>query len=94
MKEYFYVKKKIVKNPGLRALEKLYLNSLWGKFAQRTNRLMTEFFSNSLLLYTQLNGADTNVHDLCILNEDLVELVYKHKCEYKTENKITNNFHR
>tara|TARA_R100001086_G_scaffold243116_1_gene171605 strand:- start:2739 stop:6575 length:3837 start_codon:yes stop_codon:yes gene_type:complete len=30
-------KDKIVENPGLRAIAKLCLNSLWGKFGQRTN---------------------------------------------------------
>lgn len=92
MKEYFYEKKKNVKNPGLIALAKLCLNYLWGKFAQRTDRLMTEFISDPLLFYKRVNGADTNVYDFCILNDELVEVVFRRKHEYQTENKMTNIF--
>ena len=31
------VEDKICKNPGLRLVEKLYLNSCWGKFCERQN---------------------------------------------------------
>ena len=85
-------KDKICKNPGLRALAKLCLNSLWGRFAMRTGRLMTEFISDPLLFYKRLNGADIDMHDLYILNDDLVEIVHKRKHEYETENKVTNIF--
>lgn len=36
---------KIKFNPGLRALAKLMLNSLWGKFGQRLNSQRTHYFS-------------------------------------------------
>jgi len=35
---------KIVKNPGLRQLAKLMLNSFWGKFGQRNNLTKIEYF--------------------------------------------------
>lgn len=35
---------KIEKNPGLRSLAKLCLNSFWGKFGQRLNMTQHEFF--------------------------------------------------
>ena len=37
-------RERIVKNPGMRALAKLCLNSFWGKFGQRLNMRQTEFF--------------------------------------------------
>ena len=37
----------IEKNPGLRALAKLCLNSFWGKFGQRLNMRQTDFFHES-----------------------------------------------
>ena len=58
----------------------------------RVDRLMTEFISDPLLFYKRLNGADINMHDLCILNDDLVEVVFKRKHEYEKENKVTNIF--
>lgn len=39
---------KIEKNPGLRSLAKLMLNSFWGKFRQRTNLTQTTFISDPL----------------------------------------------
>ncbi|KAL6418970.1 hypothetical protein ACFW04_011666 [Cataglyphis niger] len=35
-------KRNIVQNPGLRSMAKLYLNSFWGKFGQRSNLTNTE----------------------------------------------------
>ena len=56
-----------------------------------TDRL-TEFISDPLLFYKHLNGADIEMHDLCILNDNLVEVVFKCKHEYEEENKVTNIF--
>ena len=85
-------KDKIVKNPGLRAFAKLCLNSLWGRFAMRTDRVMTEFITDPLQFYKRINGADIDMHDLCLINDELVELVYKRKHEYEVESKVTNLF--
>ena len=81
---------KIRYNPGLRAFAKLCLNSLWGKFCQKDDRLNTEFVSDPLQFYKLLNSAEIEMHDLCILNDDLVELVFKRKHEFELENKLTN----
>ena len=67
-------------------------NSLWGRFAMRTDRVMTEFITDPLQFYKRIIGADTEVHDLCLLNDDLVERVFKRKHEYAVENKVTNIF--
>jgi hypothetical protein len=83
---------KIKYNPGLRAFSKLCLNSLWGKFCQKDDRLNTELVNDPLHFYRRLNGADVEMHDLCILNDDIVELVFKRKHEYAVENKLTNIF--
>ena len=39
-------KDSIVKNPGLRSLSKLALNSFYGKFGQRTNMKKTVFIKD------------------------------------------------
>ena len=83
---------KIVKNPGLRAFAKLCLNSLWGRFAMRTDRVMTEFITDPLQFYKRINAADSEMHNLCLLNDDLVEVVFKRKQEYAEESKATNLF--
>ena len=33
-----------IKNPGLRTLAKMMLNSMWGKFGQRTNKMQVQEF--------------------------------------------------
>ena len=76
---------KIVKNSGLGAFAKLCLNLLWGRFAMCTDRLMTEFITDPLQFYKRINGADTEMHDLCLLNDDLVEIVFKRKWRIKLQ---------
>ena len=39
-------KEKIISNPGMREIAKLCLNSLWGKFGQRTNMSKCEIVNN------------------------------------------------
>ena len=64
---------KIRHNPGWRAFSKLCRNSLWGKFCQKDDRLNTKLVSDPLHFYKRLNGADVEMHDIAILNDDLVE---------------------
>ena len=42
--------------------------SLWGRFAMRTDRAMTEFITDPLQFYKRINGADIDMHDLCLIN--------------------------
>ena len=58
----------------------------------RTDRIMTEFATDPLQFYKCINGADTEMHDLCLLNDELVEVVFKRKQEYAEESKATNLF--
>ncbi len=45
----------------------------------RTDRVMTKFITDPLQFYKRINGADTEMHDLCLLNDNLVEVVFKRK---------------
>ena len=54
-----------------------------------TNRVMTEFITDPLQFYKRINGADTEMHDLCLLNDDLA---FTRKQEYAEESKATNLF--
>jgi hypothetical protein len=45
-KEGILLGNNIKKNPGLRALAKLMLNSFWGKFGQRSNMPRIKYISN------------------------------------------------
>ena len=50
---------------------------MWGEFSQRAERLSTEFVSDPLHFYKLLNSAEIEMHDLWILNDDIVALVFK-----------------
>ena len=67
----------IQKNPGLRSLSKLALNSFYGKFGQRTNMKKTKFVTDVGLLYNLLTDPSKEVTDFHIMNEDIVEIEYK-----------------
>ena len=55
---------------------------------------MTEFITDHLQFYKRSNGADIDMHDLCLINDELVEIVYKLKLEYEDdiESKVTSLF--
>ena len=53
---------------------------------------MTEFITDPLQFYKRINGADTEMHDLCLLSDNLVEVIFKRKQEYAEESKVTNLF--
>jgi len=64
-------------NPGKRAVAKLCLNSLWGKFGQRTNKTQTEFVSDACRLYEIL--LDDRLDDIHVLflTEEMLQVNYK-----------------
>ena len=84
--------KYIKKNPGLKAIAKQCLNSLWGRFAMHTDHVITEFVNDPLSFYHLVNGADVELHNICLLTDDLVEVIYNCKHEFQVEHKATNIF--
>jgi hypothetical protein len=79
---------KIEKNPGRRALAKLCLNSLWGKFGQRKNLSKTEMIDDpkrfcEILLDEKL--ADIKIKEL---TEEIIEVTYKFKDVFVTNEYI------
>ena len=58
----------------------------------KTDKLVTDFISEPLHFYKRVNGSDVDIHDFCILNDNLVEVVFKRNQEYELENKHTNIF--
>ena len=55
---------KIQTNPGLRAISKLCLNSLWGRFGMNTDRVQSELIHDAKRFYDILNASDNDVHDM------------------------------
>lgn len=73
---------KIIKNPGMKALAKLMLNSLWGKFGQRSDMRSNVYISNPgdwyRLLQKHLDGkveiineVDVDEHTMFVTYQEL-----------------------
>ena len=58
----------IEKNPGLRSLSKLALNSFYGKFGQRTNLKKTKFVKDVASLYKLFTDPSKVVTNFHIMN--------------------------
>lgn len=83
-------KEKICVNPGLRAIAKLCLNSLWGKFGQRTNMSRTEIIDTKSAFYEIiLNEQYENINWIELTN-DKMEITYSIKDKY-VENDFNTN---
>jgi len=72
----------MVKNPGLRALAKLMLNSFWGKFGQRSRMPKTEYFTDPAAYFNLVFDATIAVKSVRIINENLVAVTYEQADEF------------
>ena len=71
----------IKKNPGLRTLAKLMLNSMWGKFGQRLNKTRVKEFDDPQTFHQFLNTDTIDVRQVSIINDQMVEVQYQYEKE-------------
>ena len=71
----------IKKNPGLRTLAKMMLNSMWGKFGQRLNKTRVQEFDDPQTFHQFLNTDTMDVRHVSVINDQMVELHYQHQEE-------------
>ena len=83
-------REKIKHNPGLRAVSKSILNTLWGKFGQSEDLVKTEYFSSPSEVLNLLSSTKIEVNDLTFHNEYLCEAQYKYMDSFKQKNPHTN----
>ena len=68
---------KIEKNPGLRTLAKMMLNSMWGEFGQKPNKTQVKEFDDPIR-FSQFHDSDKyDIRYLSVLTEQRVEIHYK-----------------
>ena len=82
----------IKENKGMRAVSKLCLNSLWGKFGQRINQTQTEYVTEPKDFYKILlheMNEDINVQ---FLTKDMVQMKYNLKDQFVDNYNNTNIF--
>ena len=72
---------KIEKNPGLRTLAKMMLNSMWGKFGQRLNKTQVQEFNDPHAFHRFLDTDTLDVRHVSVINDDMVEVHYQYQDE-------------
>ena len=72
---------KIEKNPGLRTLAKMMLNSMWGKFGQRLNKTQVQPFQDPQSFHRFLDTSTLDVRHVSVINDQLVEIHYQYQDE-------------
>ena len=76
----------------MRAIAKLCLNSIWGKFGQRNNMRQTKFVTEVAEFYKILLDDTLEVQNLVFLNDDMVEMSYIQKNAFVDNSFDTNIF--
>ena len=81
---------KIRKNPGLRALARLMLNSFWGKFGQRSNMQQVDIVDEPTVYFEKLTSDQEDVTAVNFISDEAVEMRWKYKEEFVESNIKTN----
>ena len=85
-------KKQVLKNPGLRAVAKLALNSFWGRFGMRENLSQTTFVKSTPDMNRFLSDPKISINGMNIVNESVMEITWAYKEEYLPQQSLTNIF--
>ena len=83
-------KEKIGKNPGIRSISKLALNSFYGKFGQKTNMKKSEFIDDIGHFFKRVTDHSKNFLDFHIMNENVILLEFKNSDDFDPANFNTN----
>ena len=79
-------------NAGLRSIRKLCLNSLWGKFSQRSNMSQTKYVTEVSEFYKILLDDKLDNKGFQFVNDDMVQMTYNFKDQFVNNSKNTNIF--
>ncbi|XP_072377781.1 uncharacterized protein [Diabrotica undecimpunctata] len=83
---------KIAPNPGKRAVAKICLNSLWGKFGQRMNMKQTEYVVDIKRWYEVLMNDKINLTNVTFINDNIAQVSYDYKDVFVEDPTSTNIF--
>ena len=73
------------KNPGMKQLAKICLNSLWGKFGQRTTLDSYEYINEWNKVLLNITNTKIKTNSWHIINDKCVELRYTEDSDYHIE---------
>ena len=77
-------------NSGLRALAKICLNSLWGKFGQRNNMSQTKYVTDVSEFYEILLNDKIDNINFQFINDNMVQMTYNFKDQFVDNSNSTN----
>ena len=77
-------------NAGLRSIAKLCLNSLWGKFGQRSNMSQTKYVTDVSEFYEILLDDKLGNKNFQFINDDMVQMTYNFKDQFVDNSNNTN----
>ena len=77
-------------NAGSRSISKLCLNSLWGKFGQRTNMSKTKYVTELSEFYDILLDDTVDNLNIQFVNDDMVQMTYNLKDHFIDNSNNTN----
>ena len=80
----------IKKNPVMRALAKLMLNSFWGKFGQRSNLSQVNLIDDPAVYFEKLMSDREDVTCINYVSKEFVEMRCKYKEDFVDTNRKTN----
>ena len=83
-------KELIQKNPGIRSISKLALNSFYGKFGQKTNMKKTEFIDDVGHFFKRITDHSKQLLDFHIMNEKIILIEFKNSEDFDPANNNTN----
>ena len=77
-------------NAGLRSTSKLCLNSLWGKFGQRSNMSQTKYVTEFSKFYEILLDDKLDNLNIQFVNDNMIQMTYNFKDQLVDNSKNTN----
>ena len=79
-------------NAGLRSIAKLCLNSLWGKFGQRSNMSQTKYITDVSDFYEILLDDKLSNKNFNFIDENMVQMTFNFKDQFVDNSNNTNIF--
>ena len=83
---------KLYENAGLRAIAKMCLNSLWGKFGQRNNMNQCKYVTDINEFYQVVLDDTIDNLNMNFINEEMVQMSYTYKDHFVDNSYNTNIF--
>ena len=83
----------VAHNPGLRAVAKTILNSLWGKLGQNPDRTFTEYVDSPVRFAELMFGVKTDVKHLLMVHDDMVQVQYDKVGDFRRESDFASVVH-